>query len=386
MVRPCFVILLVFAYIAALSLGALAALWSAVAYFRRDFRDGPVVPMSVIKPIRGPEEGLAENLEALIEADREKALEILLVLESAEDPAYPTAAMVAARHAGRDIRVVLSGPSGNRMGKAHNMIEGFKRARHPIVIFSDADVLADRGVLVETSRAFQAGADAACAPPDGTGRKGFTDTIIGLCFNHFFAGYLPLLRRLGLAWPFAGGWMAFRRDLLDRMGGLERFSRCAADDYSLGLAARRSGASLALLPRLVRVREGGGTFPELVRHLLKWAKVVRFTLPVPYALAPLKSPVLLSSLLVLLAWRNGWELFGPLALAAWTALLRSAGAWLQDRFTAADRFPFWAYPALPVADLASMLFWFGALFSRTLSWRGKRYRLHYGGRVEALPG
>lgn len=356
----------------------LLALLVAAATFRREARPGNVLPMTVIRPLKGADEGLEENLRSLVEADSGGVLEFLFAMESADDPAFPPAKRVADSVPGGRARVVLTGPCGERMGKAHNMIEALRHATREIVVFSDSDARVDRATLVETSRAFADGAEAVSGLPDASGARRLGDVLVCLSFNHYFDGVAAVSARLGVGWLFSGTWMAMRRSLLQRIGGLEQFERHAADDFALADSVWRAGARLALLPRLVTLRERGGELPEAARHVLKWTRIVRCTAPWRYLLLPLATPLpLLAAALSSEAW--------PAAALAGLAVWRAASAWAFDRLAAHDRFPPWAYLALPLVDLAFVGLWVAGLAGDTIEWRGRRYRVRPGGLLESRP-
>src|SRR5579885_372105 len=74
-------------------------------------------PLTMIKPIKGLDDELDANLESIVASDPEGRLQIVIAIESADDPAWPAARAFADRHPGRDIEVLRAGPSGDRMGK-----------------------------------------------------------------------------------------------------------------------------------------------------------------------------------------------------------------------------------------------------------------------------
>lgn len=372
-------VLLVSAHAALVSLVYLAAWVAAVAHLRRGPVSGTVAPMTVIRPLKGLDEGLEENLRSLLEADTEGVLEILFAIESEDDPAHPVARRIAASEPGR-AKVVLTGANPNRMGKIHNMIEALRHATKDRIVFSDSDARIDREVLVETSRAFAAGADAVSGLPDASLARAPGDVLVCLCFNHYFDPIATLLSRCGAGSLFSGTWMGVRRDVLDRLGGLERFALHAADDFALADALRRAGARVALLPRLVALHERGGDLSEALRHIVKWTRIVRWTVPWGYALLPLATTLPLALAALLSAPAD----LRPAGLWLSIAFLRSAGAWALDQRTAASRFPSWAYAALPLIDLSFVGLWVAGWLGDTIEWRGRRYRLRPGGLLESL--
>lgn len=371
-----------FAYAHAAGLGALYlfAMLAGRWRLRRSPVQGEVGPMTVIRPLKGVDDGLEENLRSVIAADPGGRVETLFAIETQADPAFPVASKVAAEAPGR-ARVVLTGPAGDRMGKAHNMIEAVKRASNEFVVFSDSDAAIDREVLVETSRAFADGADAVAGLPDATAARSPGDVIVCVCFNHFFDPLGTLAHVFGAGTFFSGTWMALRKDALARVGGLERFERQAADDFSLADALRRAKARVALLPRMVRLNERGGTLGEAVRHILKWARIVRWTVAPAFALLPLATPLPLA-VISLGALAAGDP--RPAQFWAFIACARAACARLLDTRTAASRFPVWAYAALPLLDLAFLGIWLAAWIGNTIAWRGRRYRIRAGGRLDPL--
>jgi len=178
--------------------------------------------------------------------------------------------------------------------------------------------------------------------------------------------------------------MVCRKDFIDRMGGLESLENTAADDYAISLAAGRLGAKAVLLPRFARIHERGGSLWDLVRHSMKWTKIIRFCAPILYLITPLFTPVLMALAALALAWTLGKPIAFFAVMFAVVSLWRGLMAWIQDRYTAASFFPFWIYPCLPLADLAAAGCWLLGFFSNKITWRGKKYRLHHGGYLEAL--
>lgn len=364
------------------SLLACAALWACLAASLRRLRGaatGPARrPMTLIKPVKGLDDAMEASLRSIAEADPGRALQWLIALESAEDPAYPVAAAFAAAHPDRDIAVLVTGPAGARMGKAHNMIEAYKAAKHPVVIFSDADVCITPALLAETARAFDEGADAAFALPYHADAPGLGGWLYMLAFNHAYCVPAALGYYTGQFRSFAGAWMAYRKETLARAGGVERAAHAIADDWALGSAARAAGARLELLREPVFVRETDAGVMAVARKLAKWSSIVCWSVPPAWLLAPLLDPVLLA--LAAVAWRRA-----PLPLVALAVALvtRMLVALIQDRFVGRLRKPPWFYLTLCVADPVAMLFWPLGL-RRVVEWRGRRYRLSWGGSCEVL--
>jgi ceramide glucosyltransferase len=369
-------------FLSAASLAASAGFWACLGASLRRFKGaapGPARrPMTLIKPVRGLDDAMEASFRSIIAADGGNTLQVLVALESADDPAYPVAAAFAAAHPDRDISVLLTGPAGTRMGKAHNMIEAYKAAKHPVVVFSDADTSITPALLAETARAFDEGADAAFGLPYHADMPGVAGWCFMLAFNHAFCVPAALAYETGQFRSFAGAWMAYTKEALAKAGGLERFGHSIADDYALGSAVRAGGARLELLREPVFVRESGTEPLEVFAHVAKWASIICWTFPAAWLLAPLANPVLLA----LAALAAGPGPFPSAALGAALATRVLVGL-IQDRAVGRLRRPVLSYLTLAFADVAAVLFWPLGL-RNVISWRGRRYRLRVGGACEVL--
>ncbi len=366
-------------------LGLYASLAVSVYHFRRDHAgpDQPLLPMTLIKPVRGLDDGMRENFEAIADSDPENALQVIIALESDADPAAAVARGFAASHPERDIIVLYTGPARGRMGKVHNMIEALSKAKSPRVIFSDADIRTTPGLLRGTSRAFRDGYEAVFGLPYHVYVPNLGGWMFRVAFNHNFSMAAALTYYLGLYRCASGAWMAYTREVLERAGGIEPFAHHISDDFAISDKVQRLGARQYLLHELVPVSETGTTVPEAFWHLVKWCRITHSAVPGIYFGLAVFNPGLVAVSLWLLCEISQDRLWLGRGLLAAFLVSRSLAAFLQDRLAARVRLPLWEYASLIVIDLGYLLFWAFGL-PRRIVWRGVRYRLHPGGIAEVV--
>lgn len=368
----------------------LVVLWACVAaaawHFgrRRELGDEPVLPMTLIKPVKGLDDALEAGLESVVVADPERALQLIVAMESADDPAYPVAAGFAARHPDRDVLVLITGPCREgRMGKAHNMIEALPRAKRPRVIFSDGDTEATAALVRGTSAAFRAGYDAVFALPLHRRAPGFGGYLFQVAFNHGFSVAGALSWYIGKFRFCAGAWMAYTRAILERSGGLEPVADAIADDFTISVRARRAGAREMLLHEYVRLQETGTGLAQTLAHIAKWAAIIRWNMPAAFFCAPAFSLLGWAAALLALCETSGRRLVLGRALFAAALLSRPLAGLVQDYLARGEPLPWWGYPPLALSELGSAGFWLSGL-RREIDWRGRRYRLLAGGRSKVI--
>ncbi len=355
---------------------------AALAHFRGAATGPCRTPMTLIRPVRGLDDALAENLSSLAEADPRKTLQIIVAMESSDDPAHPVVEAFRAAHPDRDILLLLTGPAGRRTGVMHNKIEALKKAKHPFVLFSDADAAVSRGLLAEAERAFLAGAPAVCAAAFHAAPRREGDWWFLIVHNHGYSASAASRYRDGGPPNCFGTFMGFTRETLERAGGLESFSRCLADDAVLGVAIHRLGLRQELLRAPVFVREHGSSVSAAFTRLARWAALAFWASPFAWLMSVFLNASVLACAAGGFALAQGRGLGAAAAALAFALFTRVAVAAVQDR-ALAYRLPLTGYARLLFADAALIAAWPFAV-RRTYDFRGRRYRLGFGWRLEAV--
>jgi ceramide glucosyltransferase len=361
-----------------------AAVWALISHLSANFAvpKRPLPEMTLIKPVRGLDDAMRGGFESIFAADYEKNLQVIVALEDIADPAYPFVSRLAIDHPDRDITILLTGPSGDRMGKVHNMIGALARAKHPYIVFSDADSRITPRLLDETRLAFAEGCEAVFAfpyHPAGSGLGGF---LFAIAFNQAFAPLVSLACRLGLPNFGAGAWMGCTKSVLERIGGLEKFAHAIADDFAISRAVSKLGVKTRLVSEPVFVEETGTAPAEAVVHLMKWGAIIHSCAPLGFLFLPLANPTL-AACACWAALPQEYARFGPMLLTA-VLIFRLISGWMIDFFAWKKTMRPWNYFGLAFIDLGVLAFWVLG-FRSTIAWRGKRYRLFWGGLSEVLP-
>jgi ceramide glucosyltransferase len=363
-------------------LGGLGTLGVLRARFRPPARaDGAPLPwrsLSMIVPIKGADAHTADHLTRLVTSATPLATDYLIAMESAEDEAYAIAQRVAAEHPDIHIRPLVTGPSGDRMGKQHNLAVALAQSEGEVIGSMDADVMVERETVAAVLQALaQPGVGVAYCLPCYAGGGPVGGALVALWTNYSISPNLGALALSGNQ-PFTLGslWLTTRATL-ERIGGLEQFGHTVSDDAAIGAAVARAGLRNVLARRTVAIPFEPLGLAGGLRHLGKWLGMLRAQGLGTYLLAALTwHPILWSTLALLagLALRRSHPAFVGLALAlvAAAVVARVGGGLVLDRALYHRRG--WLPLALVPYELFVVPVLFGVGFvRRSLVWRGRRY-------------
>jgi ceramide glucosyltransferase len=373
-----------------LCLGSLALTVSGhvcahVVLSRRPRGDGPRPPISILKPVRGLDDGLYDNLVALAR-QRYPRFEILVGAEDPDDPALGVAAQVRRDFPDVEIRLVAGGPQLGHNPKVNNLARLTPLARHPHLLISDSNVRPRPGYLAAI-------ADELADPRVGLvhnvlvgeGEQTAGALLENLHLGGFVCASVCAATTLVGEPAVIGKSMLMHRDDLARAGGLAAVKDLLAEDYQLARRIQASGRVVKLSPfRLTTINEQWDLARFLGRHL-RWAQMRRRQQLGWYLLEPLGQPVVpLLGLLALSLWHPEILVFdrspGRLAVLG-VALTMAADAALWHRLRGAAP-PLLGLLLMPAKAVLVFALWCVALFRRRVEWRGHWMRIGPQSRLE----
>lgn len=350
-----------------LSFGAAAVNLSRQRRTRPPRADGGFAPaVSIVKPLSGLDDDLAANLATFYRLDYPD-FEIVYSFASEKDPAFPIARRVADANPGvRSVFVVDPSEPGLN-AKVNRLEAGARRARNPLLLFSDGNVRVRPDFLLRAASEFASPAVGLVSNPFcAAGAVTIASRIETLHLNGFLqAGTALLAGPLGRT-CVVGKSILVSRDALAAIGGLASLRDVLAEDFLLGEAVSRAGYAVRLSSDEVETAEVCKSARAVWSRHRRWA-ILRARLGgAGYAAEALASPALWFVLTVAAAPLEPVVL--ALACALWAGRIAVEAALAHQagrRFRISD-----GLLALP-RDLAlAALFWAG-LFGRRTRWRGR---------------
>lgn len=300
--------------------------------------------------------------------------EVLFCAASENDAAVAVVRRLMAAHPDVPARLLIGDERISANPKLNNMLKGWREARHDWIVFADSNLMLPPDYLGRVLAAWSDDTGVVCAPPIGSQPAGFWAEVECAFLNTCQARWQYAADSIGLGFA-QGKTMLFRRDLLERQGGIAALASELAEDAAATKIVREAG---------LRVRLAGPSFfqplgPRAASHVLgrqlRWAQLRRLTFPGWFALEPLTSSMAPLVLAVLAA--PAFDVEPEIAVGAlavlWfgaEALLARIGGWHLS----------WCSPlAWLLRDLLIPLIWLRAWTLNAYQWGGHKVAWRAGG-------
>ena len=347
------------------------ASWSYVTQEQSRDRKG-AVPISVLKPLSGLDEGLETNLRTFFEQTHPD-YELLFAVRDTKDPAIKIVEFLQKTFPTVPSRLIITGEPSYPNAKVFSLQCMLSEAHHDLLVMSDSDIRVTPGFLASIAAEF---ADphialATCPYRAVAGPSLWSKLEAEGMNTEFLAGLLVARFIEGVKFA-VGPTLATRKSALQAIGGFDVLKDYLAEDFVMGKFAAQAGFGVILSRNIVEHRIGSQSLRANAAHRLRWCRSTRRSRPLGYLGQLFTYPLPIALILVAVA-PSWWP-----ALIA-TALLRAAAAWSTSNWILRARTQ---WLLLPLQDILSFLFWLAGFFGNTIVWRGRRYYLYSDGRFE----
>lgn len=333
-------------------------------------------PVTIIKPLKGLDRGLYENLKSFCQLDYPR-YQLLFTLASPDDPALPVLSRLRSEFPHLDLEIIVS---KNRIGfnpKINNASNAAPFIKHDLLMISDSDVRVERDFLRRmTAPLRDERVGLVTAFYQATHAQGLWARLEALSVNAQFLPQAVVAASFGMRFAM-GAAMLVRREAFEAAGGFQTMAEHLADDFILGRGVREAGYRLEIADCVVESLPDHGGAVEHLRHQVRWARTIRICNPGGYLGTFLLHGVSLLTLKIFL--------FGPDAVSI--ALVFAA---LASKGLAKAAIASWCLGArqstanlllLPWSEWVAFGAWVSGFRSAQVLWRGELYAVQSHGRL-----
>jgi ceramide glucosyltransferase len=340
---------------------------TAVRFCRDDLpvrSPGSEPAVSLLRPVCGIDNFATETLASTFHIDYPN-YEIIFCVARADDPVIAVLHQLIDAHPDVPARLLVGDDRISANPKLNNLVKGWAAAQHQWIIIADSNVLMPRDYIRRLLARWRPDTGVVCSMPIGSRPHNFWAEVECAFLNTLQARYQYVSESLGFGFA-QGKTTLFRRDLVERGGGIRALAADTAEDAATTKMVRSLGLRVHLVDTPFEQPLGWRTATEVWSRQLRWARLRRASFP--WLFLP---EIFLGSALPTIAVAvaaSGYGLSVPLSitvlLVIWfgaeRALAESAG-WHRSLRLAV---------ALLVRDLLLPVLWIGALLGTDFVWRG----------------
>ncbi|MBI5246122.1 MAG: bacteriohopanetetrol glucosamine biosynthesis glycosyltransferase HpnI [Elusimicrobia bacterium] len=323
--------------------------------------------ITVIKPLKGEDLGLYENLASFLRQDY-PCFQVLFCLASPDDPALAAVTRLKKEFPEVDVEVVVS---KNRIGynpKVNNMANAYQFAKYDLLLMSDADIHVEKDFLRRMAAPFENPAVGLVTSfYQASGARGLWGWMESLSINAHFLPQAACAASFGMRFAM-GAAMMVRRQAFEASGAYLNLADHLADDFWLGESVREAGWKLETAEGCVDSVPGITSALGHFNHLVRWARTIRLCQPAGFYASLIQHGF---SLLTLRLLVSGPDAAGLSLLAGIWAAKAASSTSLNAGL--GSRQPLRALWLLPLSEWFSFAAWLGACASNTVLWRGELF-------------
>jgi ceramide glucosyltransferase len=346
--------------------------------------------VSVVVPCRGVDDGLAENLLAIVEQEYPE-YEVIFVVDNINDPAVGAIEEVSRKDAktAKKTKLVIASRADGCGQKVENLCEGVLHASDSsqIFVFADSDARPSKEWLRHLVAPLEDESVGAA-----TGYRWFISQMptfaseMRSVWNASVASALGPNTKSNFCW---GGSTAIRRETFERLDVREKWRGTLSDDFALTQTLKDAGLPVIFVPQALTATVEDCTMRELLEFTTRQMKITRVYAGALWLMSLFGTGLYLvvmaaAFLIVILSRQNDLAVWISLAVMALVAFFSTGKAWLRlnavklvlTQYRTELERQFWTQNTLWL--LSPVLFFYNsiaALLSRRLTWRGITYEL-----------
>ena len=331
---------------------------------RRPWNGAAQPGVSIVRPLCGLEAFSAETLAATFAIDWPE-YEIIFCVQRGQDPIIPLVEAAIACHPHVRARLMVGDDPISGNPKLNNCVKGWNAAAFDYIVLADSNALTPPDYLVRMMREFRDDTGLVVSMPLGVRADGFFAEVECAVLNTYQARWQYAAEAVGMGFA-QGKNMLWKRDVLERAGGIGALAAEIAEDAASTKVVRAQGLKIRLVDMPFEQPLGARSWRAVWSRHSRWARLRRVTFPMQFApeiVTGALPPVMAGAYVAKYMDCNGW-----LAALAVAAILYGAEALLA--LVAGFPFNWRSLFVFALRDLCLPVMWLDAWLFDDFTWHG----------------
>jgi len=332
---------------------------------KEKYEPGFMPDISIIKPLKGLDDNLYENLVSFCKQDYQQ-YEIVLSLEDYNDPAYKVAKTIKDKYP-QKVKIVVDDSSKALNPKVRKLIAGYKESQYSCFLISDSNVYVEPDYLKKTAAALSDNVGVVTNLIVGVREKSLGAMLENLQINTFImlgTCFLDVFLKVPCT---IGKSMLMRKKDFEEIGGFDAISDVLAEDYMIGKLMYEKGKKVVLSNYIIQNVNEYWSIKRFFNRHTRWAKI-RWKIGGPkYFIEPITNPVFIALFLPILSNFTNLSV-----MTFFVALLIKISMDMQVYRILNQKLNITLILA-PIKDLLIGIIWFVPFVTSKVNWRGNLY-------------
>lgn len=336
-------------------------------------------PVTILKPLKGAEPGLQENLESFFKI-RYPIYELVFSVADANDPARIIVERLQKKYPQRNSRLLIGEERVGTNPKVNNLVKGYNAAAFDWILISDSNIRVEDDYLDCMVEPFHRDVGIVTSAVFGCEPSGLGGWLEYSYLNSFHARWMILAKWLGRP-VVLGKSMLFSKKQANRFGGITTLGCYLAEDYMAGEAMRKLGLKIEIVSAPVEQPLMNYSFETFWKRHARWGRIRRKQSPLASVFEPLTGSIIsgLAGAFAFYLWFDFNALnFIFVHLGVWCFCDMTLLSFLGGRTSIR------AVAAWLTREFLAVAMWVDSISSNTVEWRGQKLKIEKGGILEQV--
>jgi len=335
-------------------------------------------PVSILKPLKGADDNLEENLTSFFELDYPK-YELLFGVASKNDPAIPIIKRLIKKYYKVQAKLIVNEYSIGLNPKVNNLEKVYHHSQYGHILISDSNVRVEPEYLQEIMKLMELPKTGLVTSNIlGKGAKSLGSIFENLHLNTFIAGNVFLIPKLVKKHIVIGKSMLIKRECLTAIKGFSGFANFLAEDHLIGEEIRKLGYNIYHSNHSITNINQNWPLDRFINRHIRWAKM-RMALNVGHYFSEIIANPVFLSFIYFAANLNIVSLFAFILVSLTKIILDM----IVDMEMKSD-LKWYQYFLIPVKDILIGVIWLVPFINNTIEWRGNKFKITKGTRLVPL--
>lgn len=332
--------------------------------------------VSILKPLKGIDDELYENIKSFFELDYPD-YEIIFGFHSYDDPAIKIVQEISENYKHIPSKTIVSEREIGLNPKVNNLTNIFSYANGEIIFISDSNTRVEKDFLRNIIRYFADGkVGLVSAAIKGKGSRNIFALFENLHLNTFIVGIVQAASSIANIQITIGKAILVRKSIIDKLNGFNFLKDFLAEDHLLGLEVKKLGYKIITSTISIENVNQNWSFMKLTNRHRRWTLMRLKIDPFFYLLESITNTTLLSIILVLINSKF-------LVISSIAILLKICFDYLSSKIFQTE-LSAKHFLIVPIKDILIGMLWFTPFFSNKISWRESKLKVSANSRLIAV--